>query len=224
MTNREIQAMLGIMRRTSAPVLVALLSGAAIVLFALAATSSHAVTASQTQSIQATVESQVTWGSANGCVQNIQTNDFGTLVPNFTNSTLGVFDATPEAEASTDANRAKVWVGCITANTTLASVAAQGTENMRSGSNTIPLSDVNIGLTNANEEGQVHEGTAGCTVTAGQSSAGSCSLPKEGSSRTLVSNASEGTTELDWQYQLNLPANQPVGSYTGGQVTFTATV
>jgi alpha-tubulin suppressor-like RCC1 family protein len=33
-----------------------------------------------------------------------------------------------------------------------------------------------------------------------------------------------GTTELNWQYQLDLPANQPAGRYQGGVVLFTATV
>ncbi len=199
---------------------VALLGGAAIALFAFAASDSAAVTATQTQELKATINSQVSWGSAGGCIQNMKTNDFGLLVPSSTSPTLGVFDATPEAEAS-EAAGAKVWVGCVTTNTTLNSVAAQGTEDMKSGANTLPLSDVRIGLTNPT---QLNGGTAGCEITAGQAGAGACTLPKESTSQTLVSSADEGTTELNWQYQLNLPANQPVGSYTGGVVTFTATV
>jgi hypothetical protein len=213
--------MLGIIRRSPAPVFVALLGGAAIALFAFAASDSAAVTATQTQELKATINSQVSWGSAGGCIQNMKTNDFGLLVPSATSASLGVFNATPVGEASTDGSGNHVWVGCVTTNTTLNSVSAQGTEDMKSGSNTLPLSDVGIGLTNPT---QVNGGTAGCEITANQSTAGACTLPKEGTSQTLVSSANEGTTELNWQYQLNLPANQPVGSYTGGVVTFTATV
>jgi hypothetical protein len=164
----------------------------------------------------------VSWGTAGGCTENVKTNDFGTLVPSTTSNSLGIFDATPHAEASTDLGSNKVWVGCVTTNTALQSVSAEGTEDMKSGTNTLPLSDVSIGLTNSSA-GHVHGGTAGCSITANQSSAGSCALEKNGASQALVTNATEGTTELDWQYQLNLPANQPVGSYAGGEVTFTAT-
>jgi hypothetical protein len=216
--NREIQAMLGIIRRATVPLFVTLLGGAALALFAFAASNSAALTATQTQELTATVTSQVSWGTAGGCTQNMSTNNFENLVPSPTTTSLGVFDATPHAGAST-AGSAKVWVGCVTTNGPLTSVSALGTKDMTSGSNTLGLSNVSIGLTNAISKA-VHGGAAGCEIPAGQTSAGTCTL---GSERTLVSNASEGTTELNWQYQLDLPANQPVGSYTGGVVTFTAT-
>jgi hypothetical protein len=177
------------------------------------------VTASTTQELQATISSQVSWGTAGACTQNIKTNDFGELVPSPTSPTLGVFDATPHGEASTIGD-ASVWVGCVTTNTELASVAALGTEDMKSGTNTLALSNVSIGLTNASN---LNGGTAGCAITAGEGSPGACTLAKNGASQPLVTDAKEGTTELNWQYQLDLPANQPVGSYTGGEVTFTAT-
>ena len=41
--------------------------------------------------------------------------------------------------------------------------------------------------------------------------------------RELAGEASPGTTEIDWQYQLDLPANQRKGTYSGGEVVFTAT-
>lgn len=213
--------MIGTINRSRGTVLAALLSGAALVLLALVPSASHAsASAEQTQNLEASVNSQVSWGSAGGCTQNIQTNNFEGLVPSPTSATLGSFDATPESGAST-AGTAKVWVGCVTTNTTLASVAAQGTSDMKSGSNTLSLSNVAIGLTNSSA-GKLNGGAAGCAITAGQSSAGSCTL-ESGSSRTLVSGANSGTTELNWQYQLSLPANQSTGTYTGGQVTFTAT-
>ncbi|MGH2833260.1 MAG: hypothetical protein ACRDK2_10845, partial [Solirubrobacteraceae bacterium] len=122
--------MLGTIRRVQAPIFVALLGGAAIALFAFAASDSLAVTATQTQELKATINSQVSWGTAGTCTENIKTNNFGNLVPSSTAATLGSFNALPEAEAST-AGGAKVWVGCVTANSTLASVAAEGTEDMK---------------------------------------------------------------------------------------------
>jgi hypothetical protein len=175
---------------------------------------------SVTQRLQARVSTQVSWGTAGTCKQNIETNNFGDLVPSPTGSALGSFDALPHSDASEDGSGNHVWVGCVTANTTLDSVSAAGTEDMSDGTATLPLSDVAIGLTNPTD---LNGGTAGCEIAAGDTSAGACTLKKGGSSRTLVSDADEGTTELNWQYQLDLPANQPVGSYTGGLVTFTAT-
>jgi hypothetical protein len=222
--------MFGTLSRKWELILAALLGGAALAMFAIAIPAGEAssfgggggVTASTTQELEATVNSEVSWGSANGCVQNIKTNDFGELVPNPTAATLGSFAALPEAEASTDTHNNKVWVGCVTTNTELASVDAKGTNDMSDGSTTLPLSDVSIGVTNA-QAGKINGGTAGCEVEAGQAGAGSCALETGGSGQTLLSGAEPGTTELNWQYQLDLPANQPVGSYTGGEVTFTAT-
>ena len=219
--------MLGTLSRKWELIPVVLLGCAALVMFAIAIPSGDAasfgggggVTATATQELEATINSQVSWGTAGGCTQNIKTNNFGNLAPSPTSATLGSFNALPEAEAST-IDTAKVWVGCVTTNTTLASVAAEGTEDMTSGPNTLALSNVSIGLTNATK---LNGGTAGCEIAAGQSSAGACTLAKNGPSQTLVTDAEEGTTELNWQYQLDLPANQPVGSYTGGEVTFTAT-
>jgi hypothetical protein len=217
--NREIQAMLGIIRRATAPLFVTLLGGAALALFAYAASDSAALTATQTQELTATVASQVSWGTAGGCTQNMVTNNFENLVPNPTSTVLGSFGATPAASASTVGGSTKVWVGCVTTNGPLTSVSALGTKDMSNGTNTLALSNVSIGLTNATSK-EVHGGVAGCEIAANQGTAGTCTL---GSAQDLVTNASAGTTELNWQYQLNLPANQPVGSYTGGVVTFTAT-
>lgn len=209
-------------------VLIALLGTAAFALLAWGASASHAAgsssppapKATETQELEATIESQVSWGSANGCVQNIKTNDFGQLVPSPTKNELGSFDALPHSSASEDTNNNHVWVGCVTTNTSLASVEAQGTKDMEDSTTSLPLSNVGIGITNP---AGLNGGTPGCEVTAGQAGAGSCTLTTGGAGQTLVSEAGEGTTELNWQYQLDLPANQPVGSYTGGEVTFTAT-
>ena len=190
---------------------------AALLWMAASSAPAGAATATQTQSLQAEVNTQVSWGSAGGCTQNMQTNDFGALTPNAFSASLGAFDAQPHATASTDSHGDSVWVGCVTANTTLASVTAQGTADMTDTSgDKLPVSDVAIGTTNALSGGS-------CAIGANQATSGSCTLPNGGTTQTLVTDAAPGTTELDWQYQLNLPANQPTGNYTGGQVTFTAT-
>lgn len=203
------------------------LSFALLVLFGIfvssGAMAAGGVTQAQVeQGVVAEVATEVSWGSANGCVQNIKTNNFGTLTPSAVSPTLGVFDASPHALASIDPNGKSVWVGCVTANTGLASVGASGLHDLGSANATLPLADVNIGLTNASS-GQLNGGSAQCAITAGQGTADSCSLPTDGTERTLLSEANPGTTELNWQYQLNLPADQPTGTYSGGEVVFTAT-
>jgi hypothetical protein len=190
----------------------------AIALLVSAPSPGQAAQAARTQTLAAELNSEVSWGSANGCVQNIAVHDFGAITPNPSTSLRGVFDATPHAAASI-AGGNHVWVGCLTANASVG-VTAQGTGNMTNGGgDVLPLSAVSIGVTNQ-PGGQ---SPAGCAVTAGQSASGGCTLPKDGASRPLITNLPSGTTELDWQYQLDLPANQPSGSYTGGTVVFTAT-
>jgi hypothetical protein len=197
--------------------LIAALMFGGLLLFLVSVPSGHAATSTQTQNLQAELNSQVSWGSAGGCVQNMATNDFGSLTPNPTSSTLGTFDALPHASSSTNLGGSHVWVGCVTSNAGLTSVTAQGTSDMASGADTLALSNVAIGVTNTAVGG-------GCNVAADAVSAGTCNLPADGStSRTLLAGAPRGTNELNWQYQLNLPANQPTGNYIGGQVTFTAT-
>lgn len=173
------------------------------------------------QSLTAEVSSEVSWGSADRCRQNIQTDDFGQLTPASRTLSLGAFAALPATTASVAPSGAHVWVGCVTSNAPLASVVAQGTANMSDGAgNVLPIADVAIGVTN-----QPAGATPGsCAIASDQAQAGSCALPVDDTIvRTLVGEAPPGTTELNWQYQLNLPANQPVGSYQGGQLVFTAT-
>jgi len=206
-----------------AAMMLALMAFGATVGQAAPSGGSPAPEAKETQELEATISSQVSWGSANGCEQNIKTNNFGVLTPSTTQNDLGKFDALPSSEASKDEHGNDVWVGCVTTNTILASVEATGTNDMKDAQETLlPLSDVGIGITNATG-GKINGGQAGCEVEADQENEGACTLSTTGGGRTLVTNADEGTTELDWQYQLNLPENQQVGSYTGGEVTFTAT-
>jgi alpha-tubulin suppressor-like RCC1 family protein len=201
--------------------LIAVATVTALAGFLGSATSCGAVQSVAPQDIQPQVNSKVSWGSADACVQNIQTNDFGLRRPAASESTRGVFAALPAASASTDASGNHVWVGCVTSSTRLASVIAQGIENLHdSAGQALPSADVAIGITNR-PGGQA---AAGCAITAGQAASDSCGLPDDGvTARTLVREAPAGTTELNWQYQLDLPANQPPGYYQGGEVFLTAT-
>ncbi|MGH2831478.1 MAG: hypothetical protein ACRDK2_01780, partial [Solirubrobacteraceae bacterium] len=188
----------------------------------ITASSSMATATSTKQGLSAEVAAQISWGSANGCRENIQTNDFGALTPNSSSQQIGPFDATPHALASVDSHAEHVWVGCVTVNTELGSVSASGLHDMKSASSTLPLSDVYIGLTNSTDQ-TLDNGQAGCTIQPGQQTLGSCPLPVGSGQQTLLSGADPGTTELDWQYQLDLSPNQPTGTYSGGEVIFTAT-
>ena len=174
------------------------------------------------QGLAAEVAGEISWGSANGCVQNIRTDSFGALTPQSDSSRVEPFDASPATSASVDSRGDHVWVGCVTTNTGLASVTAQGLTDMTSAGHTLPLADVHIGITNS-VGGSLGGGLAGCAVPADQRAPGGCAVPAVGAPQTLLSEASAGTTELNWQYQLDLPANQAVGDYTGGEVIFTAT-
>jgi hypothetical protein len=196
-------------------VVAAVLVVGGLLLFLVSVPSGNAATATQTQNLAAQLNSQVSWGTAGACTQNMATNDFGALTPNATSTSLGAFDAKPYASASTDLDAHHVWVGCVTSNSGLTQVVAEGTHEMTSAADTLALSNVAIGVTNS------PSGTA-CQISANAGSAGACTLPVDGTQRVLVQNAPRGTNEIDWQYQLNLPANQPAGSYAGGQVTFTA--
>jgi hypothetical protein len=197
-------------------VVAAVLVVGGLLLFLVSVPSGNAATATQTQTLAAQLNSQVSWGTAGACTQNMATNDFGALTPNATSTSLGVFDAKPYASASTDVASHHVWVGCVTSNSGLTQVVAEGTHEMTSATDTLALSNVAIGVTNS------APGTA-CQISGNDATAGTCTLPVDGSTqRVLVQNAPRGTNEIDWQYQLNLPANQPAGSYAGGQVTFTA--
>lgn len=191
-------------------------------LTAVASGSGQAAESRSAQGVAASVQAEVSWGSANRCAQNIKTNDFGALTPNPDAQTLEPFDATPHALASTNPTGDHVWVGCVTTNTGLAGVTARGLRDLTSENHVLPLGDVSIGITNA-QEGTINGGIAGCSISSDQQSSDGCPLPAGGSQETLLTEADPGTTELNWQYQLDLPANQSQGSYSGGEVILTAT-
>jgi hypothetical protein len=195
-----------------------LLLSAIVVLLWASVPHASAQMSTERQEINVQANSEVSWGSAGGCVQNIKTNDFGEIIPDSQLETIGGFNATPELAASRDAAGAAVWVGCVTSNNTLASVTAAGEADMFSGANELPLADVYIGVTNRGAPPE------NCNIVEFSSGSSSCPLPNDGTTnQTLLANAPAGTTELDWQYQLVVPANQAAGNYTGGEAVFTAT-
>jgi hypothetical protein len=184
--------------------LLPLLLAGALALWLMTSTSGHAATATQTQALQATVAGKtIAWGSdptGGGCQQIMGTADFGSVVPGANATSAG-------------------FTGCVTSNASGWSVTALGTA---------PMSDAtcigcagaeipNSALFIANDPSVPNTtgGTSNCT-----SSTTSCSLDV---SRTVLSGATSTTTSgFSYYYALAVPANQPGGTYTGGQVTFTA--
>lgn len=81
-----------------ATVLALAASGVLVVIAAPGSTQASSASTEQ-QALSAEVSSEISWGSAGGCQQNIQTNDFGSLTPAASEPTLGVFAALPTASA-----------------------------------------------------------------------------------------------------------------------------
>jgi hypothetical protein len=178
-----------------------LLLAGAVVLWLMTGAAGHAATATQTQALQATVTGKtIAWGSGTGCTQDMGTADFGSVIPGAT------------AQSST-------FTGCVTSNASGWSVTAAGTNAMTNptapsgtAGSFIPNSAVVLNVTSA----------AGMASPCGPGVPPPCSLDVSGG-RTLLGGAtSTSTTGFSYRYDLNVPANQPAGTYTGGQVTFTA--
>jgi len=108
-------------------VCVPIFLAAAVALWLSASPASHATTATQTQALQATVPSGITWGSAAGCSQTIAATDFGSVAGG----------ATAEKGPFT---------GCVTTTTPLSvSVASAALmTNSVDKTTTIPASDVSV--------------------------------------------------------------------------------
>ena len=175
-----------------------LLLGGALVLWLMTGPSGHAATATQTQALQATVAGKtIAWGSGGSCTQSMGTADFGSVIPG------------AGAQSST-------FTGCVTSNASDWSVTAGGTAAMTdpfatTGTvSTIPNSAVMINVTSTGGTG----GSSQCTV-------GSF-CPLDVAWTVLSGATATNTSGFSYHYALNVPANQPAGTYTGGQVTFTA--
>jgi hypothetical protein len=181
--------------------LLPLLFAGAVVLWLMTGASGHAATATQTQALQATVTGKtIAWGSdptGGGCIQDMGTADFGSVIPGAT-------------------TQSSTFTGCVTSNASNWSVTAAGTAAMVGGvdpstgtPSTIPNSAVAINVTSTAGTG----GSSQCTASL-------CSLDLANS--VLSGATSTGTSGFSYNYALNVPTGQPTGTYTGGQVTFTA--
>jgi hypothetical protein len=128
-------------------VCVPILLAAAIALWLSTSPASHATTATQTQSLQATVTSGVTWGTAAGCGQTIAATDFGSVTGG----------ATTEKGPFT---------GCVTTTLPL-SVSVASAALMTSGANTIPASALGI-VPSSIPAGSTKICTAPCNLASAQ--------------------------------------------------------
>lgn len=106
--------------------LVATLLAGALALWLSASGAGHAATADQTQSMQATVLTTLSWGSAGSCTQNMAALDFGPVTPGVQKS-----------------SGAGTFTGCVTSSLPF-SVSAVGTTPMTSGANSIAFSGLYI--------------------------------------------------------------------------------
>jgi hypothetical protein len=170
-----------------------LLLAGALALWLMTGAAGHAATATQTQALQATVAGKtIAWGSG----------PIGTCAQSMGTADFGSVIPGASAQSST-------FTGCVTSNASGWSVTAGGTAAMTSAGTLIPNSAVAIEVTSTGGTG----GASSCAL-------GLCTLDL---ANTVLSGAtSTSTSGFSYHYALNVPANQPTGTYTGGQVTFTA--
>lgn len=174
---------------------VAVLAAAAVALWLSAVSAGGAATATTTQGTTAQATKTISWETAAAGCTSDDAVAFGEMAPG------------ASADSST-------FTGCIRSNAAW-SVAAEGTAAMTNGTETIPNSNLRIRVTST--PAGAGNGTVCDTFD------DSCTLEQ---SRTLFTgaNASPGnsTRSFSYAYRLSMPEGQPAGSYTGGQVTFTA--
>ena len=174
------------------------LAAGAVALWLSAVSAGGAASATTTQGTTAQVTKVISWDTgAEGCTTD-NAASFGELAPG-ASATSSVFQ------------------GCVSSNASW-SVAAEGTQAMSNGTDTIANSNIKIRLTSA-APGANNTSTQACDAFTDD-----CHL---GASRTLFTGANASNTgnplrKFSYEYQLNMPADQAAGSYSGGQVTFTA--
>jgi hypothetical protein len=187
-------------------------TAAAVAMLALAAglwlsdgAPTRAASAGSTQAVSATVTNSISWGNVGTCAQSTGAAAFGSIA----------------AGSSATAPGVGVYTGCIGSNASW-SVTGVMTTPPSSGAESIPASAFRLeGLT-------VPIGAGAVACPSGNSSAG-CTL--DNASVSLVSSAPATplpvlatvlTNGFTWNYRLDVPSNQPAGTYTGGVVTLTA--
>ena len=167
----------------------------AVALWLSAVSAGGAATATTTQGTTAQTTKTISWETAGDTCTTDTAAAFGDVAPG------GSADST-------------TFTGCVRSNAAW-SVAAQGTTAMSNGTDTIPNSAIKIRLTNP------APGANNATVC--DAFEDNCTLD---SSRTLFTganaSASSNTRNFSYAYRLAMPEDQPAGSYSGGQVTFTA--
>lgn len=156
-----------------------------------------------TQSVSATITNSISWGSLGTCLQSAGAAAFGSLA----------------AGSSSNAPAVGVYTGCVGSNASWNVTGTMTTPPSAEGES-IPASAFRLeGLT-------VPLGASAIACPTGNSSA-SCSL--DNSTVSFVKNAPATpligtilTNGFTWNYKLEVPSNQPAGTYTGGVITLTA--
>ncbi len=172
--------------------LVATFLAGALALWLSASGAGHAATADQTQGMMATVVPTISWGSAGSCTQSMAAADFGTVTPGVLKTTAAIF------------------TGCVSSSSPYG-VSVVGTTPMTSGSNTIPLANVDIF-----QQFTSWAPGAGSRCT----TVGACPLNV---SQSLFTGAEAASGRaVSYNFGTKPPASQAAGTYTGGVVTFTA--
>jgi hypothetical protein len=164
---------------------------------------SRAATTGGTQSVSATISSTISWGTAGTCIASTGAATFGSLA----------------AGASSKAPGIGTYIGCVASNAIWGVTAKMDTEPS-AGEDTIPAEAFRA------EVLTVPLGAASAACPTGNSSA-SCSL--DNSAVSLVSDAPATpligtilTNGFTYNYKLDVPSNQPAGSYSDGVITLTA--
>jgi hypothetical protein len=164
---------------------------------------SRAATAGGTQSVSATITNSISWGNAGTCLSSTGAAAFGSLSPGGSSNAPGV----------------GTYIGCVASNAKWG-VSATMTTAPAAGESTLPPEAFRA------EVLTVPLGASAAACPVGNSSA-SCTL--DNSSVSLVSNAPATpilgtlvTNGFTYDYKLNVPSNQPAGTYTGGVITLTA--
>jgi hypothetical protein len=163
----------------------------------------RAATGGGTQSVSATITNSISWGNAGTCLASTGAAAFGSIAAGGSSTAPGV----------------GTYIGCVASNATWG-VTATMTTPPASGGNTLPAEAFRAEVLTV----PLGAGAAACP---NGNSSPSCTLDK--SSVPLVSNAPATpligtllTNGFTYDYQLNVPSNQPAGTYTGGVITLTA--
>lgn len=164
---------------------------------------SRAANAGGTQSVSASISSSISWGSTGTCLASTGAAAFGSLAPGGSSTAPGI----------------GTYIGCVASNATWG-VTASMTTPPTAGGEALPAEAFRA------EVLTVPLGASAVACPIGNSSA-ACALDK--GSVPLVAGAPPTpligtvlTNGFTYDYELNVPSNQPAGTYTSGVITLTA--